>query len=67
MREIKMYCDSCKEDVGESVYQLDLRSVKGNGIMGNNRTPFDLCKRCFNILCLKVGIKPLEKFPNLLK
>ena len=64
MKEIKVYCDSCKKDVGQEVYTLEKSGVNTIGIMGDNRTPFDLCHDCFDILCFKMKIMSLEKFPN---
>ncbi len=65
MREVKYICDSCGESLKEEVYVLKKESIQGNGIMGDNRTPFHLCEACFDILCSKLEIKSFEKFPNL--
>lgn len=64
MKEIKVICDSCKKDVGDRVYSLDLHAVRSIAVMGDNRTPFDLCGYCFDKVCSILKIHSHKEFPK---
>ena len=66
MRKEIAHCDSCKKEIKDEIYTFEKYGSGGRPIMGDNRTPFDLCHECFDALCWKLKIKPLEEFPNLL-